>query len=71
MPKMHTVVHYVADIPGATPEEMKMAEALMRDPEYVAASLAATNAIATLMARKAGFAHPFVITGVIHSVDHK
>ncbi|HXJ61910.1 MAG TPA: hypothetical protein VNU68_35170 [Verrucomicrobiae bacterium] len=69
--KMHTVVHYVADIPGATPEEMKMAEALMRDPDYVEAIRVMTNGIATLMARKAGFAHPFEITGTIHSVDHK
>lgn len=71
MAKMHTTVDYTLEIPGATLEEMKQAEALMRDPDYVAAVLAATNAIATLHARKAGVTHPISITGTIHAVAHK
>lgn len=70
MPKMHTTVHYTLDIPGATPEEMKHAETLMRDPDYQAAVLTATNAIATLQARKSGVTHPVHITGTIHDVKH-
>jgi hypothetical protein len=69
--KMHTTVHYELDLPHATPEQMHQAEALMRDPDYIAAVLAATNAIATLHARKAGMMDPIHITGTIHAVEHK
>lgn len=71
MPVMRTTVHYELDIPGATPEEMRGVEALMRDPAYIDEVLAATNAIATRHARNHGVTHPIEITGTIHAVEHK
>jgi hypothetical protein len=70
MPKMHTVAHFELDLPGASPAEMKEAEALMRDPDYVAAVTETVNAIAGLQAKKAGMLHSIHITGSIASVAH-
>ena len=70
MPKMHPVAHVELDIPGATPEEMTQAEALMRDPNYIEAVLKSVNAIAGLHAKTAGVTHEIVITGSISAVTH-
>ena len=70
MPKMHTTAHFELDVPTATPEEMRKAEALMRDPGYQAEVLKAMNAIATQHARSAGLNHPINITGSIQEVKH-
>jgi hypothetical protein len=70
MPKMNTVAHFELDLPGATHAEMREAEALMRDPDYIAAVTATVNAIAGLQAKKAGVTHTINITGSIASVAH-
>lgn len=70
MPKMNTTAHFVCDMPNATPEEMKHAEALMRDPVYLETCLTLMNALASMHSKRAGLHHPFTITGTIHAVDH-
>lgn len=66
---MKTEVHYDMQSPGATDDQMRALEALMRHPDHVEAHLAMTNAMARLLAKKAGLPVP-TITGTIHAVTH-
>ena len=70
MAKMDTVAHFSCEMPGATPDEMRQAERLMRSPMYMETMLAIMNAVPSVHSKAAGLHKPFTISGSIHQVDH-